>query len=281
MRIKSVMLIIAAAVLAASCGHSEDPGRLTRSGHSNDELKLKDDKTVYGLACEGCTDSVVVLLPNDGSDPVRYNIIEATRQRQIMGKIKVGDWIGVVLNPQDGKKADIVIDLDELKGIWCYIVMPKMRDYATMSPRLQKRMMQAMPDSLKQLYMIPREYGFWMKRHWTAQSVGYVPEASSLEDESPVVYPQLSFFTEWHILNGQLVMTSGQVHMKGGNGNYEVTNLRYDTCKIEYLQDDSLVLSSDGIIRSYYRKANISDVNRKAKAIAAKRSQEALRQAKE
>ena len=244
-------------------------------------MKLKGDKTVYGLACEGCTDSVVVLLPNDGSDPVRYDIIEATQQRQIMGKIKVGDWIGVVLNPQDRHKADLVIDLDELKGIWCYIVMPKMREYATMSPRLQKRMMQAMPDSLKQLYMIPREYGFWMKRHWTAQSVGYVPEASSLEDESPVVYPQLSFFTEWHILNGQLVMTSGQVRMKGGNGNYEVTNLRYDTCKIEYLQDDSLVLSSDGIMRSYYRKANINDVNRKAKAIAAKLSQEALKQAKE
>ncbi|MCI6550452.1 MAG: lipocalin family protein [Prevotella sp.] len=281
MSIKSLVQIIAIAVLAVSCGHSGDPGRLTQSGHSNDELKLKGDKTVYGLACEGCTDSVVVLLPNDGSDPVRYDIIEATQQRQIMGKIKVGDWIGVVLNPQDRHKADLVIDLDELKGIWCYIVMPKMREYATMSPRLQKRMMQAMPDSLKQLYMIPREYGFWMKRHWTAQSVGYVPEASSLEDESPVVYPQLSFFTEWHILNGQLVMTSGQVRMKGGNGNYEVTNLRYDTCKIEYLQDDSLVLSSDGIMRSYYRKANINDVNRKAKAIAAKLSQEALKQAKE
>ena len=82
-------------------------------------------------------------------------------------------------------------------------------------------------------------------------------------------------------MNGQLVMTSGQVRMKGGNGNYEVTNLRYDTCKIEYLQDDSLVLSSDGIMRSYYRKANINDVNRKAKAIAAKLSQEALKQAKE
>lgn len=281
MSIKSLVQIIAIAVLAVSCGHSGDPGRLTQSGHSNDELKLKGDKTVYGLACEGYTDSVVVLLPNDGSDPVRYDIIEATQQRQIMGKIKVGDWIGVVLNPQDRHKADLVIDLDELKGIWCYIVMPKMREYATMSPRLQKRMMQAMPDSLKQLYMIPREYGFWMKRHWTAQSVGYVPEASSLEDESPVVYPQLSFFTEWHILNGQLVMTSGQVRMKGGNGNYEVTNLRYDTCKIEYLQDDSLVLSSDGIMRSYYRKANINDVNRKAKAIAAKLSQEALKQAKE
>ncbi len=281
MSIKSLVQIIAIAVLAVSCGHSGDPGRLTQSGHSNDELKLKGDKTVYGLACEGCTDSVVVLLPNDGSDPVRYDIIEATQQRQIMGKIKVGDWIGVVLNPQDRHKADLVIDLDELKGIWCYIVMPKMREYATMSPRLQQRMMQAMPDSLKQLYMIPREYGFWMKRHWTAQSVGYVPEASSLEDESPVVYPQLSFFTEWHILNGQLVMTSGQVRMKGGNGNYEVTNLRYDTCKIEYLQDDSLVLSSDGIMRSYYRKANINDVNRKAKAIAAKLSQEALKQAKE
>lgn len=281
MRFKSILLIIAVVTLLASCGQRKDAGEDSRMGHTNDELRLKGDRTIYGLASEGCTDSVVVLLPNDGSDPVRYNIIDATRNHKIMGKLKVGDWIGIVTNPNDPKVADLVIDLDQLKGIWCYIVMPQIRDYATMSPRLQKRMMQNMPDSLKRLYMIPREYGFWMKRHWTAQSVGYVPAASSLEDESPVVYPRLSFFTEWHIWNGKLVMTSGQVKMKKDSDNYEVTDLRYDTCDIDYLQNDSLVLSSEGITRSYYRKNSLSDVNKKARAIAAQLSSQALKEAKE
>lgn len=31
---------------------------------------MKGDKTVYGLACEGCNDTVIVLLPLDNSDPV-------------------------------------------------------------------------------------------------------------------------------------------------------------------------------------------------------------------
>ena len=33
--------------------------------------KEKGDSTLYGLACDGCTDSVVVFLPYEGGDPVR------------------------------------------------------------------------------------------------------------------------------------------------------------------------------------------------------------------
>jgi len=41
------------------------------------------------------------------------------------------------------------------------------------------------------------------------------------------------------------------------------------------------VLSSDGQSRSYYRKSDINDVNKRANAIAAMRSKQALQQATE
>ena len=269
-----LLLLTALVVLCVSCGEKREELKKKR-GKMNDELKLKGDKTVYGLACEGCNDSVIVLLPNDGSDPVKYDIIDAHANHKIMGTPRVGDWMGLVLNAEDSTVADFVVDLDELKGTWCYVVMPKMRDYEKMSPKLQRRMMREMPDSIKQTYMIPREYGFTLKRQWTAQSEGYIPE-SQLDADNPVEYPQLGFFTGWHIWNGKLVMTSRDMSAGPGKKAKEV----YDTCDIDYLKDDSLVLSSEGISRGYYRKNPNNDLNKKARAIADQQQQKALEEIK-
>lgn len=62
----------------------------------------------------------------------------------------------------------------------------------------------------------------------------------------------------------------------GKNGQIKITDARNDTCSIDYLDDDSLVLSSDGISRSYYKKDNINELNKKAKAIANKLKKEAI-----
>ena len=237
-------------------------------------------KTIYGLACEGCNDSTILLLPNDGSDPVKYDIIDATRNHKIRGKIKTGDWICLITNKNDKRVADFVMDLDQLRGIWCYIVMPKMRDYNKMSKRLQARMMENMSDSLKETFLIPREYGFWLKRQWQAQSVGYVKESSTLAEESPVVYPQLGYYVAWGIWNGKIIIARGTPKFSD-TGQVSVTNMVNDTCDVDYLDADSLVLSSDGQSRSYYRKSDINDVNKRANAIAAMRSKQALQQATE
>ncbi len=246
-------------------------------GKSFEEMRLKGDSTVYGLACEGSNDSVVILLPTDGSDPIRYNCYEASQNHKVMGKLSVGDWIGVVLNKEDPRKADLVVDIDELKGIWCYVVMPKMRDWEHMSKTLQRRLESSLSDSVKATYMIPREYGFWMKRNWECQSVGYVSEASSLEDESPVVYPQLGYFTEWRIWNGKLIVISGKPVISKTDNKIVVTDLFRDTCDIDYLGPDSLVLSDRWGARSYYRKNDINDVNVKAKKIAAELKEKAFK----
>lgn len=271
-------LTIVAAIVSCSGGKSqkvdeEQPDQLQR---------LPGDRTVYGLACEGCTDSVIVLLPEDGSDPITYDCIRAFRQHKIQGRMKVGDWIAVVPNTKDSLVADIAIDLEELKGIWCYVVMPTLKDASTMTKQQQAQAIAAMSDSLKELYFVPREYGFYLKRQWACQSVGYVSQQNSLEDESPVVYPALSYFTGWRIWNGKLITISGQPEMKKdqkGQNIMTVSNERQDTCDIDYLLGDSLVLSSDGISRSYYRKSSLSEVNVKAKEIAAMLSQKAKEEA--
>lgn len=238
---------------------------------------MKGDKTVYGLACEGCNDTVIVLLPLDNSDPVTYNILDATRAGNIRGKVSIGDRLALVLDPNDKKKATLVIDMEDLMGIWCYIVMPKLKDFTNMSNREQARKLAAMPDSLKQTYYIPREYGFWVKQNWMAQSVGYIREDPSVADESPVVYPALGYFTAWHIWNGKFIIVSG-TPKEDSKGNMTVVNLHNDTCDIAYLDGDSLVLSSDGASRSYYKKKNIGEVNKKAKEIADQLSKKALEQ---
>ncbi|MGI6232010.1 MAG: hypothetical protein ACOYJF_04050 [Prevotella sp.] len=279
MKNKLWLLALPVLLLTFACSSKQDK-KPAGMGKMNEEMKLKGDKTVYGLACEGCTDSVVYLLPSNGSDPVKYDIQDAMHNHKVLGKIKTGDWIGLLPNAKDTTIADIVVDLDQLKGIWCYIVMPKMRDYDKMSPRLQKRLMRNMPDSIKETFLIPREYGFWLKRHWQAQSVGYVRESNSLADESPVVYPPLGYFTEWHIWNCMFVMVSGDPKFED-DGTVKLSKIKYDTCSIDFLGPDSLVLSDRDGSRSYYRKDDINDVNKKAKAIANMRSKQALQQVKD
>jgi len=269
-----LILPLAACLLGACSGRSNQPAK-----QPTYQVTVKNDQTIYGYACDGCTDSTLVLLPSSMDDPVKYNIIEATRAQKVLGQIKVGDFMAVVLNPEDGKVADLVVDIDQLQGIWCYIVMPKMRDYEQMSNRAQAKMMMAMPDSIKETYLIPREYGFALKRQWNAASVGYVPQKSSLEDESPVVYPPLLYYKEWHIWNGKLLMVSGIPTLQKDN-TYGIKDIRLDTCDIVYLKDDSLILSSDGITRGYYRKTNINDINKKARNMAKKLQKEALEKSK-
>lgn len=274
MKVKAFLLFLLTAMVMMACNSKKVDDEKPVSS------RLPGDKTVYGLACDGCNDSVVVLLPEDGSDPVTYNIIDAKRNGRVLGKLQIGDRIGIMVNKRDKRVADEVVDIDRLQAVWCYIVMPKMRDFEHMSKRLQARLMNNMSDSLKETFLIPREYGFWLKPEWEAQSVGYVAETNSLADESPVVYPPLGYFTKWHIWNGKFIMVSGTPKLSKDN-QLEVINLKYDTCSIDYLDTDSLVLTDADGSRSYYRKDNIDDANKKAREIAEKRSKEALQQTKD
>lgn len=279
-RTKAIIAAWGLVALMAACVQKETEKPLpdpTSEGKLNREQLLEGDSTIYGLACEGCNDSVVILLPGDGSDPVTYNIIDAHRHNRVMGRLKVGDWIGLMRNPTDSTVADFVLNLDELKGTWCYVVMPKWRDATNMTPQAQAILEESMPDSVKKEFFVPREYGFSLKRQWTAQSVGYVRK-SPLEDQSPVVYPRLLYFTEWHILNCRLVMTSREYQKKDDSEEMELAGYRNDTCDVVFLSGDSLVLASDGESRGYYRRTNVADINKEARQKAAEQQKRALQE---
>ena len=81
MKINTLFLTIAALMLVA-CGTKQE------SPKSEEILttEVTDDQTIYGLACDGCNDTVVVFLrlPYNGSDPDTLYILDAVKQRHIM-----------------------------------------------------------------------------------------------------------------------------------------------------------------------------------------------------
>ena len=135
----------------------------------------------------GCTDSVVVLLPNSGRRPCALQYIGGYRQHQVFGDIEIGDWI-CVAGRGEKNRARMVVDLDKLKATWTYQVMPHLRDLSHLSRRQQARILANMPDSIVENFMVPREYGFTLKRMGEARSVGFVMQNSAVEDDSPVEY---------------------------------------------------------------------------------------------
>ena len=201
-----------ASLAMLSCHHGPKPQRVKTSLPISMSKPAKGDKAIYGLACMGCSDTAVVLLPNGGGDPIRYNILDATRNHQVFGDIEIGDWICVMpcTDKDDKNGADMVIDLDKLKATWTYPVMPHLRDVTHLSKRQQARILANMPDSIVETYMIPRDYGFTLKRMSEARSVGFVMANSSVEDDSPVEYPEVPQYTEWHAYNGKLILVKGR-----------------------------------------------------------------------
>lgn len=238
---------------------------------------MAGDSTVYGLACKGSSDDAILLLPADGSDPVRYDIVSATRKNKVLGSVNTGDRIALVPNKKRANVADMVINLDELRGVWCYMVMPRMRQDGHEQEQVQNRTKDSMADSLSLSLLVPLEYGFWLKSQGEAASVGYIRELNALADGNPVTYPSLDYFVKWQIWNGKFVMASGRPKYDKDNTVDGYTDIKYDTCSIDFLSHDSLALTDRNGTRGYHRKKDASEVNKKAQAVAAKHKKAALR----
>ena len=272
-------MALAMLVLAACHRGNKRPPRMDNSKLAISLSKpAKGDKAIYGLACMGCSDTAVVLLPNGGGDPVRYNILDASRNHQVFGDIEIGDWICVMpcTGKNDRNGADMVIDLDKLKATWTYPVMPRLRDVSHLSKRQQARILANMPDSIVENYMVPRQYGFTLKRMSEALSVGHVMANAGVEDDSPVEYPEVPFYTEWHPYNGKLILVKGRRELGEMVVNEKTT---YDTLSFVYMKGDSLALrNSAGVVTGYKRSKDARTVNAKADAAAAKLSEKLKRE---
>jgi len=246
-----ILLLTMAVFAIASCGNKAE-----QDTKFNDSLGTTEravgDSTLYGLACEGCTDSVLVFLSFDGGDPVTYDIINATKHKRIIGQLETGDWVGVVLNPIDKKKADMVIDLDQLKGTWVYKAMPKMRNKENDANVIMTSEEKAEQDSLLKAAMTPREQGFSLKRSYVAEPVG-VGWQNGNEEDSPVIYPELKMYNEWHVYNGKLLLTANKMSPQE-NKKKMSGKIATDTVEFVFMIKDSLQLRFKDGIRSYYRK---------------------------
>ena len=213
--------------------------------------QIKGDSTIYGLACDGCTDSVIVFLRNSGGDPDTFDIIDARQEHHIYGRPRIGDRLAVLLDKNDSAEARIVIDLDDLQGKWCYMATPKLRDLASLPPREQRRMMANIPDSVKETWLVPKEFGFQIRRGNTARPIGVFQRSNTTDDMSPVEYPPFKMYTEWHIFNGKLILTEEHMTMPGGN---KAPKSISDTADIMMLGPDTLVLKFKDETKGYYRQ---------------------------
>ena len=275
MKTKTLFLTALCAVSLCACQSSQKGTGGKDAGADNANLaisqvaKAEGDKAIYGLACMGCTDSVVVILPNTGGDPVRYNVLDAMRRGKVFGDIETGDWI-CVMPSKEKNRALCVVDLDKLKATWTYQVMPHLRDVTHLSKRQQQRILANMPDSIVETYMVPREYGFTLKRMSEASSVGRMMQASSVDDDSPVEYPEVPTYTEWHPYNCRLILVKGRQELNGVVFNEKTTR---DTLDFLYMRGDSLALrTSTDSIMAFHRKKDAQSANAKASAAVAKQA---------
>ena len=268
---KNILTIICCIVCISflSCSKKSDKPEKNMLSMQDVEVTITGDSMLYGLTCDGSSDSLIVIWPF-GGDPVTYDCVDAHDAHRIIGKPTIGDWIGIMLDPEDTTSVTMVIDLDQLKGTWTYPVMPVMKDLQKMSARLQKRMMADMPDSIRNTYFVPREYGFTLKRAHQAQSVGYVHSNNTLESDSPVEYPPVKRYRQWHMLNGRLILVSVESKETTGPETEAPLVAVLDTLDFIYMDNDSLILTQNGQRIGLHRKENAFKANDAANKAQAK-----------
>ncbi len=243
-----LMALMLTMLIVAACSSKKDSGKTEEGDLISVEPSQPGDSTVYGLACDGCNDTILVFLPRQGGDPDTFNILNASKSRQVFGRPMIGDLVAVLTNRENPKVADMVINIEQLKGKWCYMVEPKLREIAGMPlSRLQGEQREEMDSMLREMLQ-PREFGVEIKSDYTARPIGMIRSMTS-DEESPVVYPPLKRYREWRIFNGRLILSEGA---RDSLGNITVTNT--DTAQLVLLHRDTLVLRFNEGEQGYYRK---------------------------
>lgn len=211
------------------------------------DSNVPGDSTLYGLACDGCTDTILVVLRDITQDPDTLNILSASRQHRIFGMPRIGDQLAIVLNDSNPKVADLVINLEQLQTSWCYMVQPKLRERADVSKAMQQEFLENIPDSVFQKLLAPREYGFTLKDNHDARPVGAVYAGNTTDEQSPVEYPKLKRYRQWAIYNGRLVLNETALDSLG-----QQQLLSSDTADFVMMRRDSLVLRFAEGEQGYY-----------------------------
>ena len=237
---KKALLFIAISALLGACGSKQQKNSDKPINAIAIYESLPGDSALYGLACDGCTDSILVFLPYSGGDPDTFDIIECRQQHHMLGRPHIGDAITVIVNPENHSEALRVINMGTLEGEWCYIVEPTLRTIDGKTPPL--------PDSIKKKILTPVEYTLKLKADYTASAFGHMQKNGSYQ--SPAVYPSFHHYSEWRLFNGHLILHADTIAGFTKEGEEPIT----DTADIVLLMRDSLILRIGNKEQSYYRK---------------------------
>ena len=242
-------------IMLAACGYSDNKNRedQTPGDSLNQEpiaKQLEGDSTLYGLACEGSNDSIIVILPSINSDPDTIDILDARINRRVFGRPDIGDEVAITMNPERKGVADIVINIDRLKGEWSYQVLPRLRRRSGAAADSAVQLPPDFPDSLRRKWFQPREYGFELRRDNTARPIG-MPRREAERQPGPVEYPTLKHYRQWHVYNGHLLLSETR---RDTLGHQQVIST--DTADIVFMRRDTLLLRFSDHEQGYHRKTN-------------------------
>ena len=246
MKIRTIILLCTAAVaMLWACG-SKTPDNAQETDAENNTVSAEGDMTIYGLACDGTNDTIIIYLPTpyDGSDPDTLNILEATRRHRIFGQPRIGYALAIVKDAQDSTVADMVIATDALYGQWCFQVYPTLRHRADMEDTRP----QHQPDSIREMLATPAEYMVDFKENHLMHTRSTIQRELTSDEEAPVEYPAMKRYSEWALYNGHLLLTETAVDSLG---NTYVASI--DTVDFKELTTDTLVLRFNDGTRGYYR----------------------------
>ncbi len=247
------MLFILSTIILFACGKREEKQEKPKSRDAKIELK---DGMLYCLACEGCNDTFVVVIPTGDLEakPLKFNVMKAFKRNKVIGRLEPGDWCAIMLNEKDKTVADMVINMDLVKGKWVHQVMPEEKENAR--AMILHENPDANVDSIINSYMIPVERGFELKRQGRAASIG-VGFLGNDDQDKPVTYPSGSTYASWKVVNGQIIFSEADslIDPKDPDMIRKIPNknCERDTCDFVLLLKDSLQISYKGKISSYYR----------------------------
>lgn len=234
----TIFATVATALLIIGCG-TKQPKDMQQNPEND-----PNDATIYGLACD-FNDSIIEVLPYDLSDPKTYDVVDAWKNRNIYGMPKTGDNVAIVLS-DDGKSAVKIINLDQLKGKWCYMEVPTLHRPASMDDqqfaKLEAYVRDSLSDSVRAEKFTPIEYGISIEDNNVASFIGHM---KTNEEESGFLqaeYRAPKRYTGWKIFNGELILTKGRKKQVN------------DTVDFKIVKEDSLVIFYKDGPQSYYRK---------------------------
>ena len=248
------IVLVFVVLMMVACG-----GPLQQSPQQNDTISCRvlqpGDSTLYGLVCDGTTDSVLVLLSFAGGNPDTLDIIRAREEHRIYGRPHIGDEMAVLFVSDSTREVQMAVNVSTLQDEWCYMAYPTLRRPASrpasqsaVQPDSQQR--RHLPDSILKRIMVPLEYTLKIMRDGTVRASGQ-PRQQTSDDRRPVDYPVLKRYAHWRLYNGRLILTPDSISQQ-----------LPDTADVLMLRRDSLVLRFRDKEQGYYRKVDTTKVVR-------------------